>query len=56
MNVWNCRVIHGSLEFPYQTVHFPTDVYLLKTLIKIYIEIRWLLNVSVYDHHQGACN
>jgi len=23
-------------------------------LIKIYIKIRWLLHVSVYDHHQGA--
>jgi len=28
----------------------------IKTLIKIYIKIRWLLHVSVYDHHQGACN
>ena len=28
----------------------------IRTLIKIYIKIRWLLHVSVYDHHQGACN
>ena len=27
----------------------------IKTLIKIYIKIRRLLHVSVYDHHQGAC-
>ena len=26
----------------------------IKILIKIYIKIRWLLHVSVYDHHQGA--
>jgi len=29
---------------------------LLKILIKVYIKIRWLLHVSVNDHHQGACN
>ena len=28
----------------------------IKTLIRIYIEVMWLLHVSVYDHHQGACN
>ena len=28
----------------------------IKTLITIYIKIRWLLHISVYDHHQGACN
>ena len=28
----------------------------IKTLITIYIKIRWLLHVSAYDHHQGACN
>jgi len=28
----------------------------IKTLIKIYIKVSWLLHVSVYDHHQGACN
>ena len=28
----------------------------IKTLITIYIEIRWLQQVSVYDHHQGVCN
>ena len=38
------------------TVHSLTDANLLKLLITIYIKIRWLLHVSVYDHHQGACN
>jgi len=28
----------------------------IKTLITIYIKIRWLLHISVYDHHQGTCN
>jgi len=28
----------------------------IRTLIKIYIKIRWLRHVSVYYHHQGACN
>jgi len=28
----------------------------IKTPITNYIKIRWLLHVSVYDHHQGACN
>jgi len=28
----------------------------IKTLIKIYIKIRWLLHVPVYDYHQGAFN
>ena len=28
----------------------------IKTLITIYVKIRWLLHVSVYDHHQGARN
>ena len=28
----------------------------IKTLIRIYIKTTWLLHVSVYDHHQGACN
>ena len=28
----------------------------IKTLIKIYIKVRWLLHVSVYDQHKGACN
>jgi len=28
----------------------------IKTLITIYIKIRWLLHVLVYDHHQEACN
>jgi hypothetical protein len=26
----------------------------IKTFITIYIKIRWLLHVSVYDHHQGS--
>jgi len=37
------------------TVRSPTDAHLIKTLIKIYIKVKWLLHVSVYDHHQGAC-
>ena len=28
----------------------------VKTFITIYLKIRWLLHVSVYDHHQGACS
>ena len=28
----------------------------IKTLITIYIKIRRILHVSVYDRHQGACN
>ena len=28
----------------------------IRSLIIIYIKIRWLLRVSVYDHHQEACN
>ena len=28
----------------------------IEILIKIYIKVTWLLHVSVYDHHQGACN
>ena len=27
----------------------------IRTLAKIYIQIRWLPHVSVYDQHQGAC-
>jgi len=38
------------------TVHSPTDAHLLELLIKIYINIRWLLHASFYDHHQGAYN
>jgi len=46
------------------TVNLPCDSHrsltnrctFLRTFIKIYIKIRWLLHVSVYDHHQGACN
>jgi len=36
-------------QFIHQQMH------IFKTLITIYIKIRWLLHVSVYDHHQGAC-
>ena len=28
----------------------------IKTLITVYIKIRWLPHVSFYDHHQEACN
>jgi len=37
-------------------VRSPTDAHLLELLITICITIRWLLHVSVYDHHQGTCN
>ena len=39
--------LHGS---------FTNRCTFIKTLITIYFKIRWLLHVSVYDHHQGACN
>jgi len=42
--------------YNFHTVHSLTDAHLQKTLIKIYIKIRWLLHVSVYDHLQGACS
>jgi len=29
---------------------------IIKTMITIYIKIRWFLHVSVYDHYQGACS
>ena len=46
-----CTVYSGI-----HTVHSPTDAHLWKNLITFYIKIRWLLHISVYYHHQGACN
>ena len=45
-----------SVHIDIHTVHSPTVAHLLKTLITVYIKIRWLLHISVYDHHQGACS
>ena len=42
-----CPFLHSS---------FTKRCTFIKILIKIYIKIRWLLHVSVYDHHQGAYN
>ena len=42
--------------FWYSHSSFTNRCTFVKTLIKIYIKFRWLLHVSVYDHHQGACN
>ena len=42
--------------FWYSHISFTNRCTFIKTLITIYIKIRWLLHVSVYDHHQGACN
>ena len=37
-----------------QFIHQQMHIY--KTLIRIYVKVRWLLHVSVCDHHQGACS
>ena len=42
--------------FWYSHSSFTNRCTFIKTLIEIYIKIRWLLHVSVYNHHQGACN
>ena len=42
--------------FWYSHSSFTNRCTFIKTLIKIYIEVKWLLHVSVYDHHQGDCN
>ena len=42
--------------FWYLHSSFTNKCTFIKTLITIYIKVRWLLHVSVYDHHQGACN
>ena len=42
--------------FWYSHSSFTNRCTFIKTLITIYIKVRWLLHVSVYDHHQGACN
>ena len=42
--------------FRYSHSSFTNRCTFIATLITIYIKIRWLLHVSVYDHHQGACN
>ena len=43
------------LEHSVSRSSFTNRCTFIKTLITIYIKIRWLLHVSVYDHHQGAC-
>jgi len=45
-----------TLHSDIHTVHSTTDALFIKTLTKIYIKIRWLLHVSVFDHHQRACS
>jgi len=53
-----CVCVFLSLDraFWYSHSSFTNRCTFIKTLITIYIKIRWLLRVSVYDHHQGACN
>jgi len=43
----NKKYVHSS---------FTNRCTFIKTLIKICIEVMWLIHVSVYDHYQGACN
>jgi len=54
------RILYQLLSlyraFWYSHSSFTDRCTIIKTSIKIYIKIRWLLQVSVYDHHQGACN
>ena len=40
----------------YSQSSFTNRCTFFRTYIKIYIKIRWLLHVSVYDNQQGACN
>ena len=53
---WNVQFISLYREFWYSHSSFTNRCTFIRILIKIYIKIRWLLHVSVYDHHQGACN
>ena len=56
--IYTCISIVLSLHraFWYSHSSFTNRCTFIKTLITIYIKIRWLLHVSVYDHHQGAWN
>ena len=51
INTWSA--VNGSCN---SRNLFTNRCMFIKTLITIYIKIRWLLHVSVYNHHQGACN
>jgi hypothetical protein len=42
--------------YEYSHSSFTNRCTFIKTLIKIYIKVMWLLHVLVYDHHQGACD
>ena len=45
-----------NVVITYSHTSFTNRCTFIKTLITIYIKIRWLLHISVYDHQQGACN
>ena len=50
------NIKHTPRKFFYRwNVHSDIHTF-IKTLITIYIKIRLLLHVTVYDHHQVACN
>ena len=51
-----CQFLSLQRAFWYTHSSFTNRCTFIKTLITIYIKIRWLLHVSVYDHHQGAYN
>ena len=57
-----CTVLDAQMnlnlyfEHSFSVSSFANRCTFIKTLITIYIKIRWLLHVSFYDHHQGACN
>jgi len=46
--------LHRALWYSHSL--FTNRCTFIKTLITIYIKIRWFLHVSVYDHLQEACN
>jgi len=58
VNNFNNKIIFflNSKLVYYSYSSFTNRCTFIKTLITLYIKIRWLLHVSVYDHHQGACN
>ena len=53
---WPFFYISLHRAFWYSHSSFTNRCTFIKTLITIYIKIRWFLHVSVYDHHQGACD